>query len=258
MPTALETAIDRLSNGYWNLGSKTESNPGGLGADGHRDNWEPMLAAIGLVTEHVGTQGELADQVLAIQAQITAVANNEANIEAVADNMAAVLAVVADLAAIIAAPDAATAALAGAAASEGFRDEAEGFRDQAQAAAAGVNLPSITAGDSGKALLVNPEGTGYVVGKVASLPALITANTTLAAGQSYRIGGSSALTLTLPAVPAAGDAIQLVDGESISNTVQHTIARNGQTIMGLAEDLTLNVRGIALQLWFTGTTWRLF
>jgi hypothetical protein len=136
--------------------------------------------------------------------------------------------------------------------------EASASATAAAASSAGVNLPAITVADAGKALLVNAEGTGYLVGKVASLPVLITANTTLAAGQSYRIGGSSALTLTLPADPAGGDAILLVDGESISATVQHTIARNGQTIMGLAENLTINVRGIALQLWFNGTTWRLF
>jgi hypothetical protein len=189
--------------------------------------------------------------VLEIAEDISTVAGISAAVETVAANAAAVGTVADNMAAVLAAPGAATAAADSA-------GEAEDSATAAAASAAGVNLPAITVADAGKALLVNPEGTGYVVGKVASLPVLITENTTLAAGQSYRIGGSSALTLTLPADPAAGDAILLVDGESISATVQHAVARNGQTIMGLAENLTLDMRGIAVQLWFNGMTWRLF
>jgi hypothetical protein len=258
MAITVEDAITKLTTGYWNKNARTEANPGGFGANGHVDNLPALAEALGVVGEFAGTQGDLAAEVLAIQAQINAVVAAGDDIVIVAEDIAAVLAAAANMAAIIAAPTHAATATTKATEAADSATAALGFRNEAQAAAAGVTLPSITAGDSGKALLVNPEGTGYLVGKVASLPALITENTTLAAGQSYRVGGSSALTLTLPADPAAGDAILLVDGESISATVQHTIARNGQTIMGLAENLTLNVRGIALQLWFTGTTWRLF
>lgn len=153
MPTPLETAIDRLSNGYWNLGSKTDANPGGLGADGHRDNWEPMLAAIGLVTEHVGTQGALASEVLAIQAEVATVAAAADDIGIVAEDIVAVLVAAANMAAIIAAPAAATTAATKA-------DEAADSANAAAASAAGVNLPPIEAGDAGKYYRVKDDETG--------------------------------------------------------------------------------------------------
>lgn len=86
----------------------------------------------------------------------------------------------------------------------------------------------------------------------------VIADTALVAGRTYRLRGAVALTLTLPAAPAEGDTIRLLDGESLSATVQHTVARNGQTIMGLAEDLTLDKPGIYFQIWFNGSDWRLF
>ncbi len=63
----------------------------------------------------------------------------------------------------------------------------------------------------------------------------ISANTTAVAGTFYVL--LAALTLTLPASPAAGDKVQFVNR---SGTTSSVIARNGQAIMGLAQDMTVD------------------
>jgi hypothetical protein len=87
---------------------------------------------------------------------------------------------------------------------------------------------------------------------------LVTASATLVAGRSYRLTATTgAIVLTLPASPASGDTIRIVDGGSIGNGPTYSLARNGQTIMSLAEDMAIDTRGIAFEIWFNGTTWRL-
>lgn len=63
-------------------------------------------------------------------------------------------------------------------------------------------------------------------------------------------GGS--FTLTLPSNPAAGDAIDIFDYSDTFDTNPLTIARNGQNIEGLADDLVANVEGAYFTLIFTG------
>lgn len=66
-----------------------------------------------------------------------------------------------------------------------------------------------------------------------------------------------AFTITLPATPSAGDIVSIVDGAAwATNNV--TVARNGSTIEGAAENLTLDVSGIALDLIYDGSTWQLY
>lgn len=64
-------------------------------------------------------------------------------------------------------------------------------------------------------------------------------------------------TLTLPATPSAGHMVFLADGGSWA-TNSLTVARNGSTIEGVAEDLVLNVGGAQVQLLFDGTTWQVY
>ncbi|WP_186415409.1 hypothetical protein [Pannonibacter sp. P2PFMT1] len=103
-----------------------------------------------------------------------------------------------------------------------------------------------------------------VAARTAALAALkpviftpVAASAALAVGGAYRLRAAS-ITLTLPAAPANGDSIRIVDGEVLSRDSIVTIARNGQSIMGIAENLTLDVAGIDMTLWYNGTTWRLF
>jgi hypothetical protein len=66
---------------------------------------------------------------------------------------------------------------------------------------------------------------------------------------------SAGLTMTLPASPAAGNEVAIQVGD-ITNTV---IGRNGQNIMGLAEDMTIDVANRTVNLFFTDATrgWRI-
>ena len=76
-------------------------------------------------------------------------------------------------------------------------------------------------------------------------------------GTRYFIAANS-ITLTLPANPAFGDFIQFVP-ENVTFT-NVTIARNGQPIMGLAEDMILDGEGIAFGLTYADPTngWRIY
>jgi hypothetical protein len=65
---------------------------------------------------------------------------------------------------------------------------------------------------------------------------VITTNTSAIAGTFYFITAS--LTLTLPATPAIGDRVKIMKSSLSFNPI---VARNGLNIMGLAEDLTVDV-----------------
>jgi len=70
---------------------------------------------------------------------------------------------------------------------------------------------------------------------------------------------SAAVTLTLPGSPATGDKILLLDLASTFDTNNLTIARNGLKIMGLNENMTVDVEDAAIELVYTGSTygWKL-
>jgi hypothetical protein len=67
-------------------------------------------------------------------------------------------------------------------------------------------------------------------------------------------GGS--WTLTLPASPSTGNTVQVMDSNGTFDTFPLTVARNGQTIMGAAEDMTLSLEGVATTFVYNGSTWR--
>lgn len=62
---------------------------------------------------------------------------------------------------------------------------------------------------------------------------------------------TASLTLTLPASPAVGDYVGV---SNQSGGVACIIARNGQKIMNLAEDMTIDVVNAGFLLYYTGTT----
>ena len=66
-----------------------------------------------------------------------------------------------------------------------------------------------------------------------------------------------AFTITLPASPSVGHNVEIADDYDWSVT-NLTVARNGSTIGGLAEDVTMNVKGAVVIFAYDGTTWRVY
>ncbi len=69
-------------------------------------------------------------------------------------------------------------------------------------------------------------------------------------------GGS--FTVTLPATPSVGDQVVVADAGASWGTNNLTVARNGSTIGGLAEDLVCDITGVSVQFVYDGTTWEVY
>jgi hypothetical protein len=67
-----------------------------------------------------------------------------------------------------------------------------------------------------------------------------------------------AFTVTLPASPAANMQVTVADTATSWGTNNLTIARNGSTIAGLAEDLVCDLSDVSVNLIYTGTTWEVY
>jgi hypothetical protein len=71
---------------------------------------------------------------------------------------------------------------------------------------------------------------------------------------------ASAFTLTLPSVPAKGDIVRIFDASNTFDTNNLTVARNGQLIMGLTENVTVDTEGAAFDLVYYNASkgWRIY
>lgn len=78
---------------------------------------------------------------------------------------------------------------------------------------------------------------------------VVTANTTIAAGDLVVVNSASDITITLPASPSAGNTVTIRN----SGTGTVTVGRNGSNILSLAEDGTLNA-GTSTQLVYVDAT----
>jgi hypothetical protein len=63
---------------------------------------------------------------------------------------------------------------------------------------------------------------------------------------------TASLTLTLPASPSVGDAVGV---SNLSGTLTCVIGRNGNEIMNLAEDMTVDVADAGFTLYYSGATY---
>lgn len=91
--------------------------------------------------------------------------------------------------------------------------------------------------------------TGLHTGAVRRVSSVIGGNTIAIAGTTYILTAS--LTLTLPSSPTAGDTVGVVN---MSGTTTAVVARNGQNIMSLAEDMTINNIGASFTLTYADAT----
>ena len=69
-------------------------------------------------------------------------------------------------------------------------------------------------------------------------------------------GGS--FTVTLPATPSTGAQVVVADAGSSWGTNNLTVARNGSTINGTAENLVCDISGVSVQFVYDGTTWEVY
>jgi hypothetical protein len=78
----------------------------------------------------------------------------------------------------------------------------------------------------------------------------IGTNTNAESGTLYVL--TADLTLTLPATPTVGNLVGVVN---LSGTITPIVARNGEDIMNLAEDLTVDVIDANFTLTYSGATY---
>lgn len=83
-----------------------------------------------------------------------------------------------------------------------------------------------------------------------------TTYTAVAFDYIYADTTSASFTITLPATPNAQDRVTILDSTGNFGTNNLTVARNGETIMGLAEDIILDVDNKEYRFIYTGTDWR--
>lgn len=87
----------------------------------------------------------------------------------------------------------------------------------------------------------------------------ITTTSSLVSGKQYSLDATTGtITLTLPAAPADGDSIRIIDGQTIGTGPTYIVARNGNTIGNIAEDITLDTVGLDVMFRFKSGNWRLF
>ncbi len=124
-----------------------------------------------------------------------------------------------------------------------------------------TSLPVSTAQQAALNLKAN-QSTTYTKTEVDTSIATLTdwtalsTSTTLTANTKYSVDfGVSPLTLTLPLTPAVNGFVEFY--KSAGASLDSIIARNGETIMGLAEDLTIDTEINSLKLIYNGTDWRI-
>ena len=86
----------------------------------------------------------------------------------------------------------------------------------------------------------------------------VSSNITLVAGRRYFVDTTAARTLTLPASPAVGNEIVVIDATGTAGTNNITINSNSGKINGTVQNLTIDVDGAGASLIYTGATygWR--
>lgn len=136
------------------------------------------------------------------------------------------------------------------------------YVDTAVLSASAGNLPGYI-GNAGRTIQVTDAETGYQVDVGVEYK---TSNFTAVRNHKYLINtNSGAVTMTLPASPIEGDIVKVSDGGYSNATAGFglnnlTVGRNGKTIMGLSEDMTVSRRAADFTLVYSVTagTWKVF
>lgn len=123
-----------------------------------------------------------------------------------------------------------------------------------------ANATVTDSSNSGNVIALGGSAVVFVTALAADLHSFSrkTANYTAVAGDKViadTSGGS--WTLTLPAFPVVGAAVEVSDGASWA-TNNLTIGRNSSTIEGDAADMTMDIGNASAQFVYDGTTWQVY
>jgi hypothetical protein len=99
------------------------------------------------------------------------------------------------------------------------------------------------------------DGTNWArLGTVGMAVFVVSGTTqTAAINNHYVLTNVAATTVTLPASPQSGDVVWITVANNLASNV---IARNGKTIMGVAEDMTIDSRYVTVELKYVNNSWR--
>jgi hypothetical protein len=117
-------------------------------------------------------------------------------------------------------------------------------------AALNALLPS-QGSNANKYLTTDGSNTSWAAAGSLTLNVVTGTTQTAVADNHYVLTNVAATTLTLPASPAAGELIWVTVGNGLTTNV---VARNGNNIQSLSEDLTLDAAYAAIQLRYINST----
>lgn len=85
----------------------------------------------------------------------------------------------------------------------------------------------------------------------------VTTNHSILSGEILLIDTTTGteLTLTLPPNPRQGDRVNLIDAAGQCGTTKAIIARNGNKIANLEEDLDFDIKNASLEFIYTGSAY---
>jgi hypothetical protein len=120
-----------------------------------------------------------------------------------------------------------------------------------------VNTSSATAPSTGQVLTATGASAATWQAAASGTPAVVIETTTaltMAVDTQVTFTNAGLTTITLPASPSSGDLVWITPANSLTTNI---IARNGSTIMDLAQDLTIDVAKATVRLRYTDSSWRL-
>lgn len=118
----------------------------------------------------------------------------------------------------------------------------------------------VAPGTNGNVLTSNGTTWGSVALPAGGLTYIFTSTPVEATDKQGVLTDTSAssFTVTLPPTPSTGAQVVIADAGASWGTNNLTVARNGSTIGGLAEDLTCDITGASVQFVYDGTTWEVY
>lgn len=105
------------------------------------------------------------------------------------------------------------------------------------------------------ALTSDAEMSAMLLNYKQEISIAVNSNITAQSGRRYAVDTTAARTITLPASPAVGDEVQIMDATGTAATNNITVLRNSNKITGLTDDAIIDTNGGMLRFIYTGATY---